>query len=49
MARHIPSEEIESAINALIDGPGYFLFESIFDHEEIAQANKIINQHSDNK
>ena len=48
MARHIPSEEIESAINALIDGPGYFLFESIFDNEEIAQANKIINQHSDN-
>ena len=49
MARIISAKEIELATNALMDGPGFFMFESVFDEQEVAQANKIIKYHSDNK
>ena len=49
MARRIAKEEITKAIDELLHGKGYYLFESVFDEEEVAEANRIINLHSDNK
>ena len=49
MARQIDAKEINTAIDELIHGKGYYLFESVFDQEEVAEANRIINFHSDDK
>ena len=48
MARDIPQNEIDLAIDNLINGQGYHLFPSVFDEDEVAEANRIINHHSDN-
>ena len=37
----------EEAVEALLNGPGYFLVESVFTADEVAAANRIINAHSD--
>ena len=49
MARSISNDEIELAIEALLEGPGFFMFEKVFDPEEINIANHIIQIHSDDK
>ena len=49
MARKIDKQEINAAIEELINGKGYYLFESVFDEDEVAEANRIINYHSDDK
>lgn len=49
MARRIEAQEIRTAIDELINGKGYYLFESVFDEDEVAEANRIINFHSDDK
>jgi len=49
MARQIDAKEISTAIDELIHGKGYYLFESVFDEEEVAEANRIIKFHSDDK
>ena len=49
MARQIDAQEISTAIDELIHGKGYYLFESVFDEDEVAEANRIINFHSDDK
>ncbi len=48
MARTISNDDIKLATDALLDGQGYFLFESVFDSDEVAAANEIINAHSNN-
>lgn len=48
MARTLPKKETDKAIEALLEGPGYYLIESLFDHDEITQARRIIDHHSDN-
>ena len=45
--RTITDRDCETAIDALLNGPGYHLFESVFDEVEVAEANRIINHHSD--
>ena len=35
------------ATEALIEGQGYYLFPSVFSAEQVAEANRIINFHSD--
>ena len=37
----------EEAVKALLNGPGYYLAESVFTADEVAAANHIINAHSD--
>ena len=37
----------EEAVEALLNGPGYYLAESVFTADEVAAANCIINAHSD--
>ena len=37
----------EEAVEALLNGPGYYLAESVFTADEVAAANRIINAHSD--
>ena len=37
----------DEAVDALINGPGYYLVESVFSPEQVAAANRIINHHSD--
>jgi len=37
----------EEAVEALLNGPGYYLAESVFTADEVAAANHIINAHSD--
>jgi len=39
--------DFKVATEALIEGPGYYLFPSIFSSEQVAEANRIINFHSD--
>jgi len=46
MACTISNEDIRLATDALLEGQGYFLFESVVDADEIATANNIINTHS---
>ena len=36
-----------AAIDALLTGPGYYLVESVFSADEVAEANRVINAHSD--
>ena len=45
--RTISDRDCETAIDDLLNGPGYHLFESVFDEAEVAEANRIINHHSD--
>ena len=45
--RTISDRDCETAIGDLLNGPGYHLFESVFDGAEVAEANRIINHHSD--
>ena len=40
-------QRAEEAIEALLNGPGYYLAESVFTAEQVAEANRIINAHSD--
>jgi len=40
-------QRAEDAIEALLNGPGYYLAESVFSAEQVAEANRIINGHSD--
>lgn len=47
MARSVTEKDTKQAIDDLLDGPGYHLFESVFDADEVAEANRIINYHSD--
>jgi len=44
---HNWDKHAEAAIDALLTGPGYYLVESVFSAEEVAEANRIINAHSD--
>ena len=37
----------EEAVEALLNGPGYYLAESVFTVDEVTAANRIINAHSD--
>ena len=37
----------KEAVEALLNGPGYYLAESVFTADEVAAANHIINAHSD--
>ena len=41
------AQRADEAIDALLNGPGYYLVESIFSAEQVAEANRIINAHSD--
>jgi len=36
-----------AAIEALLEGPGYYLVEGVFSPDEVAEANRVINHHSD--
>ena len=47
MAKQLTQNDYDTAVDALISGPGYVLFPSIFDADEVAEANRIINLHSD--
>ena len=40
-------QRADEAIDALLNGPGYYLAESVFSAEQVAEANRIINAHSD--
>ena len=40
-------QHAKAAIDALLTGPGYYLVENVFSAEEVAEANRIINAHSD--
>ena len=40
-------QRADKAIDALLNGPGYYLAESVFSAEQVAEANRIINAHSD--
>ena len=37
----------KAAIEALLEGPGYYLVEGVFSDDEVAEANRIVNAHSD--
>ena len=37
------------AVDALLNGQGYYLVESVFDADQVAEANRIINAHSESK
>ena len=39
-------QRADAAIDALLNGPGYYLAESVFSAEQVAEANRIINAHS---
>ena len=41
------AQRADEAIDALLNGPGYYLAESVFSAEQVAEANRIINAHSD--
>ncbi|MBL6622923.1 MAG: phytanoyl-CoA dioxygenase family protein [Alphaproteobacteria bacterium] len=47
MARQLTKKDCDTAIGNLLEGPGYHLFESVFDAEEVAEANRIIHHFSD--
>ena len=47
MANSLSQKDYDAGVEALLSGPGYILFPSIFDEAEIAEANRIINHHSD--
>ena len=40
-------QRAEEAVDALLNGPGYYLAESVFSAEQVAEANRVINAHSD--
>ena len=44
---HNWDQHAEAAIDALLTGPGYYLVESVFSEEQVAEANRVINAHSD--
>lgn len=46
MANPLTQKDYDTAIDALLAGPGYILFEGVFDKNELAEANRIINLHS---
>ncbi|MGU9961527.1 MAG: phytanoyl-CoA dioxygenase family protein [Candidatus Puniceispirillales bacterium WSBS_2018_MAG_OTU23] len=46
MAREISADDIKLASDALLDGVGYYMFEEVFDADEVASANGIINEFS---
>jgi ectoine hydroxylase-related dioxygenase (phytanoyl-CoA dioxygenase family) len=45
--RVISDNDCNLAIDDLMNGNGYHLFESVFNEGEVAEANRIINMHSD--
>ena len=47
MARSIGQQECQKATEALLEGPGYYLLESVLDEQEVAVANRVINEHSE--
>lgn len=47
MANPLTEKDYHDGVEALLSGPGYILFPSVFDETEIADANRIINHHSD--
>ena len=49
MANPLTEKDYEKGVEALLSGPGYILFPSVFDEDEVAEANRIINLHSDTK
>lgn len=46
MARSISKKDTDKATDELLNGSGYHIFESVFDKDELAEANEIINAHS---